>query len=576
MNFKTNRILIISLLFILLLTGISAISAADTVSADGSLNLADIDSNIDNDNGLAAVDEEILSDDENLENETIMNFNDLNNEIRHNSKITLESDVKYNSDDYITDGILIADDTVIDGKNHKIDAKSKTRIFKVATGYTLTLKNINIINGHMSGEVGGAILNSGTIILNNCNFTNCKVDGSKSNGGVISGSGLGTISNCNFIECSAPNMGGAVMNNKLTFKYCNFDKCSAGYMGGAVFGNDNKFYNCNFNQDTAGFGGAIGGTAYLYYSNFVNCKSTTSSSYDGGGAGSGEFPVVESCTFTNCKATKGYGGALRGTSNSYNSKFVNCVSKQGGAIRGKGETVSCTFINCVASTNMGGAIFTEKATIKKCTFTGCSASKSNGGAVYLGNNVNVVNCKFTNCTAPNGCGGAVYGNGVVNKCTFEQNQAKFGGAVSSYSLTVKSSTFTNNKATKGGAAYNVKSLTSCQFDKNSASYGGAVYNAQKVVSSTFNNNKAKYGALSYNDVNVVFNKVTVKNTIKLTQGIFYNNKHKLTLTNSKIVNKGKFSKYINYNTGVFIYNKNTLKSSYKVKQIAGPRNVQKK
>lgn len=573
MTNKTNKILIFSLLLVLFI-GMSAISAADAASNE-SLSL-EIDDNVnaDLDKNLLGAEEESVSDDANSQNVSTITFSDLKYEIKHSARIVLNSDVKYVSDDGLLGGITIGDDIVLDGNGHTIDAKGKTRVFKVASGCTVTLKNLNIVNGYMSGEIGGVILNSGTLYLDNCNFTNCKVTGSKTNGGVISGSGAGTVSNCNFNECSAGYMGGAAMVNGMVFKYCNFDKCSAGYMGGAIFGNENKVHYSNFNDDTAGFGGGVGGTAYLYNSKFKNCKATTSSKYDGGGAGSGAFPMVDSCTFTNCKATKGFGGALRGTTNAYNSKFVNCVAKQGGAIRGKGDTVSCTFKKCKATSDLGGAIFTEKANINKCTFTECTASKSDGGAVYMGNNVKLSNSKFINCSAPKGCGGAVFGNGVINKCTFEGNQAKYGGAVSSYSMTVKSSTFTNNHATRGGAAYSVKSMTSCKFNKNTATYGGAVCNAQNVVSSNFNNNKAKYGAVSYNDVNVVFKKVTVKNSVKLVQGIFHNSKHKLTVTNSKIENTGKFSGYINYNTGVFIYSKNTLKSKYKVKQIAGPRNVQ--
>ena len=93
----------------------------------------------------------------------------------------------------------------------------------------------------------------------------------------------------------------------------------------------------------------------------------------------------------------------------------------------------------------------------------------------MGNNAKITNCKFTGCSAPKGFGGAVYGNGVVVKCTFNKNKANGGGAVSSYSLTVKSSTFTANSAYKGGAAYNVKSIVSCKFSKNKATYGNNVY-----------------------------------------------------------------------------------------------------
>lgn len=556
---KKTHISLIFSLFLILFISLSAISAADTadnltsdVNQDNE-NLKVIESGDDLSYSSDSVNENILSENS---TDTVppISFSDLNNQIRSSSKITLESDVVYKSGD-ITNGIPIGKNIVINGNGHTIDAKSKTRLFQVATGYSLTLSNVNIVNGYMSGQSGGVILSSGTIKLTNCNFTNCKVVGSKSDGGAIAGSGAGTIVNCNFDKCSAGGYGGAASSNKLQFK------------------------NCNFTNNVASNGGAIGGTVYIYSCYFENCVATSTADWknddNGGGACNGYIPKVESSVFINCKAPKAFGGALRGTTNAYNCQFDGCVAREGGAVGGKGTYESCTFKKCVATSLMGGALFTEKTTITKCKFIECSASKSDGGAVFIGNNAVITGCKFIGCKAPNGCGGAVYGNGVISKCVFEKNSAKYGGAVSSYSITVKGSTFTSNKATKGGAAYNIKSLTSCTFNKNKATYGGAVCNAQNVVSSKFVDNSAKFGAVSYNDVNVVFKKASIKNTIKLIQGLFYNHKHKLTLTASAIVNTGKFTKFFIYNTGTFIYTKNTVKSTYKFKQVSGPRNVKK-
>ena len=559
----SNKILILSSLVILIL-GMAAISATD-VNADIASDINQNDESLmavgDNDDYLADSDEsniigdsqdEILGDD----NNSVMSLSDLKKKISSSSSIVLDSDVTYDSSVDSIGGVVIGKDVTINGNGHTIDGKSKTRIFKVATGKTLTLTNINFVNGYMANDYGGVILNSGTIKISNCNFTGCKVVGSKASGGAISGSGSGTISKCIFDKCSATYYGGAVNSNKLVFKYC------------------------NFTNNVASNGGALGGTVYIYNCFFKNCKATATANSknddNGGGACNGAIPKVESSVFINCKAPKGYGGALRGETNAVDCEFTGCSAKEGGAIRGISTVTGCTFKNCVASSQMGGAVFTQQSTIKKCNFIGCSATKSNAGAVFVGGKVNVVSCKFINCSAPKASGGAVYGNGVINKCTFEGNSAKYGGAVSSYSVTVKSSTFTKNSATKGGAAYNIKSLTGSTFNNNKATYGGAVYNAQKVVSSKFNNNNAKFGALSYNDVNVVFTKINVKNSVKLVNGLFYNQKHKLTLTSSTIVNTAKFTKYFNYNTGTFIYNKNKLKSSVKVKAVAGPNKVRAK
>ena len=577
---NSNKILLFSL-FLVLFVSISAISAADATGNDN------ITSDINKNDEILTLEEtdlddssdKISSSQENaLSDENPMSYDDFYDKVLKNSKVNLDSDVIFTSDD-TSRGVPINQfsEITIDGKGHTIDLKGKSKLFIIPTGHTLILKDVNIKNAYDSSNADGSILNSGTLKITNCTFTNSKT---KTSGGVITGGGSSTITNSKFNECSAGDKGGVTFGNNVVLKNSTFTKCTAGNMGGAVFGSGVKIYDSTFVENVAGCGGAVGGKAYIYNSNFKNCKSTkaksAASSTDGGGACSGEFPRVEGCTFTNCKATNGgFGGALRGTTNVYDSKFINCAAKQGGAIRGKGITSGCTFEKCVATTGMGGAIFTEKATIDKCDFIECSASKSNAGAVYLGNNAEISNSKFVKCSAPNGCGGAVYGNGVVNKCTFEKNSAKNGGAVSSYSLTVKSSTFTANKAGRGGAAYNTKALISCKFNKNTATYGGAVFNGQTVTSCKFGDNSAKYGAVSYNNVNVVFKKAGIKNTLKIDQGLFYNNKKKLTLSGSKIVNTGKFGKYFNYNTGVFIYSKNTIQSSYKVKAIASPLNVKK-
>ena len=476
---NSKKILLLSL-FSILFISISAISAADA----GNDNItSDINKN-DEILSVQETDHDDSSDKLSIKEEKVlsasgsMSLDDLRDKVSKSSKVTLNSDVKFTSGDS-SSGIFISKhrETTIDGKGHTIDLKGKSDIFIIPTGYTLILKNVNIKNAYNAKNPKGSILNSGTLKISHCNFTNCK---SKTSGGVITGAGSTTVTHSSFNKCTAGVNAGAILANGVVLKYCRFTDCSAKKMGGAVMGNKAKIYNCNFVRDVAGCGGAVAGKVYIYDSTFKNCKSTksksSSSKTDGGGACSGEFPRVERCTFIGCKATNGgYGGALRGTTNTYNCKFVNCAAKEGGAIRGKGETIGCTFEKCVSTSSMGGAIFTEKTTISKCKFIECSAKKSHGGAVYVGNNAKITNCKFTGCSASKGFGGAVYGNGVVVKCTFNKNNAKCGGAVGSYSLTVKSSTFTANSAYKGGAAYNVKSIVSCKFSKNKATYGNNVY-----------------------------------------------------------------------------------------------------
>ena len=334
---KKNIILIFSL-FLILFMSVSAISAATADNVTSELNH--------NDGNLKTIESDDLSYSSHSTNENILSenstatthsisFSELSNQIKHNSKITLDSDVVYKSGDS-SDGITIGKNMVINGNGHTIDAKSKARLFRVGTGYSITLSNVNIINGYISGQSGGVILSSGTLKLTNCNFTNCNVVGSKCDGGAIAGSGAGTIINCNFDKCSATGYGGAASSNGLKFK------------------------NCNFTNNVASNGGAIGGTVYLYGCYFENCIATSTADWknddNGGGACNGYIPKVESSVFINCKAPKAFGGALRGTTNAYNCQFDNCIAREGGAVGGKGTYESCTFKKCVATSLMGGAL----------------------------------------------------------------------------------------------------------------------------------------------------------------------------------------------------------------------------
>jgi len=145
------------------------------------------------------------------------------------------------------------------------------------------------------------------------------------------------------------------------------------------------------------------------------------------------------------------------------------------------------FINGYSS-NRGGAInfmVPGKLTIKNCVFTNNKA-KDGGAIAGSADGLEIINCKFENNIASAGNGGAVDAGGSINKITISQ------------------STFTNNKATNGGAIshhwgghefHGGKFLVSnCKFNNNKAvKLGEAIYygsyHAGTVSTSTFTNNK---------------------------------------------------------------------------------------
>lgn len=134
-------------------------------------------------------------------------------------------------------GITITKDVTIQGAGKDqtfIDAGSNDRIFSIDNGYTVTLKDLTILNG-LQG-LGGAISNEGTLILINCNFK----DNTAASGGAIYNTGTTSASNCLFENNEAlPNLsGGAIYTSygsSLTVTGSTFTK----------------------NKDTSNHGGAI-------------------------------------------------------------------------------------------------------------------------------------------------------------------------------------------------------------------------------------------------------------------------------------------------------------------------------
>jgi hypothetical protein len=91
----------------------------------------------------------------------------------------------------ITNPKVITTDTTIDGGGHiTLSGDNATRLFTVSKA-TLNLNNIILSNGHTESEDGGAIANSGTLIIHNSQLLN-NTTGKDYGGGIYnhsSGSG---------------------------------------------------------------------------------------------------------------------------------------------------------------------------------------------------------------------------------------------------------------------------------------------------------------------------------------------------------------------------------------------------
>jgi predicted outer membrane repeat protein len=109
-------------------------------------------------------------------------------------------------------GINIAKDLTIQGAGKDqtfIDALGLDRIFRIDDGYTVTLKDLTIMNGDTSGKGGGVKVRPGsTLNVINCNFIDNTADG---DGGAICNLGTTTVTNCLFNN-NVADSGGAIYN----------------------------------------------------------------------------------------------------------------------------------------------------------------------------------------------------------------------------------------------------------------------------------------------------------------------------------------------------------------------------
>ena len=418
----------------------------------------------------------------------VLNFSSLNNTINSGSSIiVLENNYTY---DNSTDsrfielgGIVISRDLTIDGQGHTIDLGGQIRFLNV-NNYSITLKNINIINGITVGEFHG-----GAVLINNGNCT---------------------IINSTFTNNVAYACGGAV----------------------AVMTGNCEIINSTFDNNNGQFGGGLGvrGNASVINSTFTNNQGAFGAAVD---IRDGICSFINNSFINN--VVYRYGGAI--DLSRVNYTFINSIFNynrgdfRGGAIAiedSNGSFINATFMgNKVTNPNSdgGGAVFiidvmgvSVHTTFINSKFLNNTATL-NGGAVHLGGDCNFINSTFINNTAPEG--GALYlygGSGNFTNVTFTSNIAQeYGGAVRSYG------TFNN--------------FTNALFTENYAKYGGAVYitGSGNFNNATFaDNNVSKSGGALYlysgsgNFTNSIFN----NNTASVSGGAVYFSRSNGNLTNS--------------------------------------------
>lgn len=213
--------------------------------------------------------------------------------ITGNFDLDLDSGVNYT-------GVQVTNDINIIGQGVDqtiVQVNNDGRAFYIPVGYTVSLKNLSIVDGYYEDpEMGGGIRNDGTLSLANVKVSNCF----STDGGGIYSTGTLTASGLTLTGNTASDDGAGIYatgNTTITYSTINLNNSKNG--AGIFFDNTDELgysleiVNSTFSENGASFdGGAV----------FLNA--------DRHGQGQKMEFTANSCTFARNTATQ-YGSGLR-------------------------------------------------------------------------------------------------------------------------------------------------------------------------------------------------------------------------------------------------------------------------
>src|SRR5438477_1182547 len=296
----------------------------------------------------------------------------------------------------------ITGNTFIDANGHNVifDGFDTRRLFIVNSGASLTLQGLTLTRGRDFGAdgftpsagQGGALYNSGTVVINRCVFSNNQVRG----GSAI----LGPIFPPTPKSAGAPGHGGAIFNNGGALAITDSTFSSNHATGGqGVSGNASPFFGNSPQPGGGGSGGAI-------YDNF------------------GTRTTISGSTFSQNSVTGGTGGT-----GGDSTTFVSAVNGQAGAVGGDGAGGAIYFVgpadfslapprptNSTFSGNnaTGGVGGTGGSFSPGAAGSGGQGGSALGGALFYVADTGISSTTFELNGAVGGAGGAHgFGGGTV-------------------------------------------------------------------------------------------------------------------------------------------------------------------
>ena len=323
----------------------------------------------------------------------------------NSSVINLTRNYTYDQWDTMTEGVLIDRNVTINGNGFMIDAKGKSRIFKV-TAESINITDVTFKNG--KAYEGGAIYFENAISNSNINAT--YTNNTARNGGANYFNGA--VNNVNLSgnftgNCVKVNGGANYFKNTVTDAIftCNFTNNTAGYNAGANFFYkmlNNVALTGNFTNNIAEMGQG-GANVFIDSVNnsILTCDFTGNRAKENGGA---NFFVYKSINIILAGIFTGNSVEMSGGANYFEFAVTNI-------------TLTCDFINNTAKWDGGANCFNGKLTNATLTgnFTGNCAEDS-GGANFFSIEVTDVNLtgEFNNNSARNDGGANCFDESVTN------------------------------------------------------------------------------------------------------------------------------------------------------------------
>lgn len=252
------------------------------------------------------------------------------------------------------------------GQTVTVSGGNVIQIMKINAGKTVTLQNLTVADGNnLPNYNGGAVLNSGTLNLNNTTFSN---NITEYRGGGIYSTGTLNVSNSTF--------------------YSNTVKSSG--WGGAIFNTGTLLVtNSTFDQNNVFTTGSVRG-AGIYSSgemNVTNSTFTDNQATWGGAITIWDNGSVSNSTFTGNTADLTWGGAMANWGNLTLTNNTIANNLDGGGIS---SYQALTMTNNTVSGNVdGGLVFTGTLSIANniiANSTGGSDCTQSGGAITANTN----------------------------------------------------------------------------------------------------------------------------------------------------------------------------------------------